>query len=450
MKRATLGVLVGTAAGLGAFVSVAGAASLDTPTHKEIAPIKFPIGEEGALKTIAMDSRGNLLAGVSWKAGARGAAAPKPSASVNAAVPRREAGAPADSGKTLARLREAIQKSTPDGWDKLLKEVGPEDFRALMTNASQETRREIMPRLPENVRAKLMQGMGRPGGPGGPGGAPGQRGIRDTFTENRGGISPQLSIDHEGHTYALKVVSPEGKVLATWPMTDGLAPKMIFGCDDGTVYVAGGGRLAQFTAEGRLVKMVDTDKIYGQKAAASGLCADGQHVFIAFGMGNSLRATEDFYRFKRDLTEPKMIVERQYGCCSHIDLRVVGNELLIAENSRHRVNRFDLDGKALGTWGRRDRENLAGFTACCNPCNFDLGPGGVLYTAESGIGRVKKYSPDGKFLGLVGYVDTTKFDNGSQLAAQSCYIPIEVNKDASRVYVMDVRAATIRVLAKVN
>jgi hypothetical protein len=72
----------------------------------------------------------------------------------------------------------------------------------------------------------------------------------------------------------------------------------------------------------------------------------------------------------------------------------------------------------------------------------------VLYTAESGVGRVKKYSPDGKFLGLVGYVDTTKFDNGSQLAAQSCYIPIEVNHDASRIYVMDVRAAIIRVLAR--
>ena len=167
-------------------------------------------------------------------------------------------------------------------------------------------------------------------------------------------------------------------------------------------------------------------------------------------MGNSTRATEDFYRFKRDLTEPVKIVERQYGCCSHIDLRVANGELLIAENSRHRVNRFDLDGKPIATWGQRDRTNLAGFTACCNPCNFDFGPGGVLYTAESGVGRVKKYTADGKFLGLVGYVDTTKFDNGSQLAAQSCYIPMEVNADASRIYVMDVRAAIIRVLAKAN
>jgi hypothetical protein len=42
--------------------------------------------------------------------------------------------------------------------------------------------------------------------------------------------------------------------------------------------------------------------------------------------------------------------------------------------------------------------------------NFDFAPNGTLYTAESGVGRVKKYSPQGEFLGLVGYVDTTKFD----------------------------------------
>jgi hypothetical protein len=411
--------------------------SLSTPTHREIAPIQFPIGPEGCLKTIAMDSRGNLLVGVSWKAGAAGGQPDTP----------RPAAAPApgkNPQQTLARLREAVQKDTREGWDQLLKDVTPDDFRAAMTSSAPESRRELMPRLPDDVRDRLMQGMGRGGGAGG------RPGPRDNAPGARGGINPQLSTDHEGHTYALKVVSPEGAVLATWPMADGLAPKMIFGCDDGTVYVAGGGKLARFAADGRRTAIADTDTIGGRKAAASGLCADGGHVFVALGMGNSTRATEDFYRFKRDLTEPKMIVERQYGCCSHIDLRVAGSELLVAENSRHRVNRFDLDGRPLGTWGRRDRMDLAGFAACCNPCNFDLGPGGVLYTAESGVGRVKKYKPDGTFLGLVGYVDTTKFDNGSQLAATSCYIPIEVNRDASRIYVMDVRAAIIRVLAPIK
>jgi hypothetical protein len=40
--------------------------ALDQPTHKEIEPIRIPLGNEGHLKTIAMDRRGNLLVGVSW------------------------------------------------------------------------------------------------------------------------------------------------------------------------------------------------------------------------------------------------------------------------------------------------------------------------------------------------------------------------------------------------
>jgi hypothetical protein len=169
---------------------------------------------------------------------------------------------------------------------------------------------------------------------------------------------------------------------------------------------------------------------------------------VAFGDGFSLRATEDIVRFNRDFSQPKLIVQQQFGCCSHLDLDTQGDLLLIAENSRHRVNRVSFDGEKQDTWGQRDRESLAGFAACCNPVNFDFGPNGVLYTAESGVGRVKKYSADGKYLGMVGYVDTTEFDRGSRLASMSCYIPVEVNHDASRIYVMDVRAQIIRVLAR--
>ena len=250
------------------------------------------------------------------------------------------------------------------------------------------------------------------------------------------------------HFYAIKVISPTGKILRTWPMKNGLVPKMIHGCADGTIYVAGGGKLAELHKEGQVLKQISTDEVYGQKVIASGLYANGKYVFIAFGTGFSLRATEDFYRFDRDLSNPKKIIEQLYGCCAHIDLEVKDEEILVAENSRHRVKVFDFDGNFKRQWGRRDRVNIEGFTACCNPVNMDIGPKGVFYTAESGVGRVKKYSSKGKYLGLVGYVDTTKFDKGSRLAAQSCYIPIEVNEDASRIYIMDVRNHIIRVLAK--
>lgn len=322
--------------------------------------------------------------------------------------------------------REAAPIKIPIGGDGLMKTIAMDRRGNLLIGVSW---------LPEGATPAPAPGRLR----GGPRDVPGQR----------GNLNPQLAPNEGNHAYALKVVSPDGTVLATWPMTDGLQPKMIFACDDGVVYVAGGGKLASFSETGKLLKMIDTDAVCGQRALASGVCANERYVFLALGMGNSMRATEDIYRFDRDLGAPKLIVERQFGCCSHIDLKVVGSELIVAENSRHRMNRFDFDGKPLGTWGKRDRVAIEGFAACCNPCNFDL-VGGVIFTAESGVGRVKKYAPDGKFLGVVGYVDTTKFDNGSQLAAQSCYIPVEVNADASRIYVMDVRAAIVRVLERIN
>jgi hypothetical protein len=122
--------------------------------------------------------------------------------------------------------------------------------------------------------------------------------------------------------------------------------------------------------------------------------------------------------------------------------------LYVAENARHRVVRFDRDGEVLSTWGRRARTNVAEFGSCCNPMNLCFGPGGVLYTAESGLGRVKRYTPEGKFLGLVGYVGVTRFTRAGRLAASCSNIAIAVNKDGSRVFVQDLKKNIIRVLAK--
>lgn len=373
------------------------AGSPEEPTHVEVAPIEIDIGgANGRLKTIAMDPKGNLLVGVSFS-------------------PGKDGGRP---GQNLGdRLRAASKSGDAKAWDRALREASGEEIRDTMMTADPAAREEMLRVLDETKRNQVRELM-------------------------RGGSPP----DGAGMVYAVKTVSPEGSVLATWPLSDGLQPKMIHGCDDGMVYVAGGGKMAAFTAEGKLLKQIDTDAVCGREAVAAGLYITPAHVFLALGVGNSLRATEDVWRFKRDFSEPKKIIERLFGCCSHIDIEVAGKEVLIGENSRHRINRYDLEGRQTATWGKRDRADLEGFSACCNPCNTDIGPGGVLYTAESGVGRVKKYTADGKFLGLVGHVDTTKFDQGSSLAAASCYIPVEVNADASRIYVMDVRAHIIRVL----
>ena len=355
-----------------------------------------------------------------------------------------------DSDQSSDEIENILEFGTEEEIVELAREIDPRSFFEALRGMDSDDRRKVMGALPEEIRSRF--GGRRSGGRGGDRGQSRGRAGRGARggdqPERRGNRGPLAIDDLFKHQYGIRVISLDGSVKAEWPMPDdGPHPKMIHACDDGTVYVAGHGKMASYDKNGKRLAMADIDKLSGDKSLAAGMFVSDKHVFLAVGTGNSMRATEDIYRFNRDLTDAKKIIEQQYGCCSHIDMQVMNGELLIAENSRHRVNRFDLDGKSLGRWGKRDRTGIEGFAACCNPVNIDIGPGNILYTAESGIGRIKKYTPEGEFLGVVGYVDTTEFDRGSRLAAQTCYIPIEVNKDASRVYVMDVRANLIRVLA---
>ena len=124
--------------------------------------------------------------------------------------------------------------------------------------------------------------------------------------------------------------------------------------------------------------------------------------------------------------------------------------LYVAENSRHRVVKLDETGKVLSKWGDRDRVNIEGFCSCCNPMNLYYSPKGWLYTDESGLGRVKRYSTDGKFLELVGYVGVARFKQSGRLAASCSNITVAANKDESRVYVLDYKDNLIRVMESKN
>jgi sugar lactone lactonase YvrE len=80
--------------------------------------------------------------------------------------------------------------------------------------------------------------------------------------------------------------------------------------------------------------------------------------------------------------------------------------------------------------------------------NLWLDAHGALYTAESGLGRVKRYTTDGKFLGLVGYVGVDRFQSASQLAASCSNLAIAVTPNGDRIYLVDFKNNRIRVLQK--
>lgn len=163
------------------------------------------------------------------------------------------------------------------------------------------------------------------------------------------------------------------------------------------------------------------------KLKTSSISATDDEVFVATpsvaGYGFEIwRMDDQFDNAKRIVTELK-------GCCGQMDVKANKHGLFVAENSRHRVCRFDREGKPTGAWGQSARTGLEGFGSCCNPMNVAFGPGDEIYTAEDTTGRIKRYSVEGKLLGLVG---------SAEVVPGCKNVAIAVSKDGSRVYMLDI------------
>ena len=241
-------------------------------------------------------------------------------------------------------------------------------------------------------------------------------------------------------------ISPAGKLQKRWEMP--FPPIRIKWAGEGEVYVGGPAVLARVNGDGEVAASIRSDNEVIPRARVSGIATTKAHVFASFGSGWSLRSRDSIVRLNRDLTEPALIAEGLRGCCQRLDLAAKDDVLYAAENARYRVLRMDKSGETLSKWGERSRTDVAGFGSCCNPMNIAFGPGGQLYTAESGLGRVKRYSPDGEFLGLVGEVGVQRFRRAGRMAASCSNITVAVSSDGTDVYVQDVKENLIRVLKK--
>ncbi|HEX2473429.1 MAG TPA: hypothetical protein VHK01_01710 [Lacipirellulaceae bacterium] len=164
-----------------------------------------------------------------------------------------------------------------------------------------------------------------------------------------------------------------------------------------------------------------------QTMKASSISATDDEVYLAtrmaVGYGFQIWKTDDQFE------NAKSIVTELRGCCGQMDVKANANGVYVAENSRHRVCRYDSEGTLVTAWGEGARSGLEGFGSCCNPMNVAFGPDAVVYTAEDNTGRIKRYSPDGKLLSWVGNVDLVP-------GCKNC--SIAVNHDGSQVYMLDI------------
>ncbi|HYO25323.1 MAG TPA: hypothetical protein VEQ85_10280 [Lacipirellulaceae bacterium] len=192
---------------------------------------------------------------------------------------------------------------------------------------------------------------------------------------------------------------------------------------------------AELTEE-KIEELVDQAISY--KSAVASISATDEAVFIA--TRTAVGYGYDVWRLTPEFGDAEKIVTGLSGCCGQMDVQACAEGIFVAENSRHRVSRYDAAGELVGTFGQKD-EGVHGFGSCCNPMNLAFGAGGVVYTAEDTTGRIKRYTADGKLLSVVGAADVVP---GCKKVA------IGVDATGDQVFMLDITRNQIAVLSRVS
>jgi sugar lactone lactonase YvrE len=163
------------------------------------------------------------------------------------------------------------------------------------------------------------------------------------------------------------------------------------------------------------------------------------HDEVFFACSSSTGSGFDVWRTSYQFVEGRKIGESLRGCCGQLDVQANDNGIYVAENTRHRVRGYSREGRQLLEFGSREPDRPEGFSGCCNPMNVAFGDDGSVYTAESGIGRIKRFSADGAFIELVGQVE---------LVPGCKKVAISVSPKGDQVYMLDITRGHIVVMTR--
>ncbi len=128
------------------------------------------------------------------------------------------------------------------------------------------------------------------------------------------------------------------------------------------------------------------------------LTVSGDDVFVAVSTGRGYA----IWRVDSNLENGTKVIENLSGCCGQFDFYAMNDKLFLAENTKFQVGIYDRDGKHLNGFGSRAGADEAGFGSCCNPMNVICTSEGDILTAESSIGKIKRFNQAGELVSVVG------------------------------------------------
>jgi hypothetical protein len=262
----------------------------------------------------------------------------------------------------------------------------------------------------------------------------------------------------------IRVYSPKGELLKTLPIE--IRAGVIAVSRDGSIFVAGDGRLLKLDAAGKMLasapspvanepvsigkdveEMIKQSKrpfeeemgrmkasLEKRRADVTGLAVTEEDVFMAVGSPNDF--SYRVYRLDHALENPKLVVEKLRGCCGQMDIQAHAGKLWIAHNSRHQVESRDRDGKEISKFGKAGKLKATEFGSCCEPKNLRVLANGDILAAESEPNPcIKRFSASGEFLGVVAVFKVEK--------PECVRVTVEASPDGSRFYLLDVKRDAI-------
>ena len=192
------------------------------------------------------------------------------------------------------------------------------------------------------------------------------------------------------------------------------------------------GRNFDINAERRRMK----EQLEARRSNVTGIAVSERDLFVCCPAPSDF--TYRVYRLNHELKEPKLIVEKLRGCCGQMDIQAYDGNLWVPHNARHRVECRDREGKEVAQFGKAGRVKPQEFGGCCEPKNIRITRTGEILAAESGPPTcIKRFSKEGKFLGVVALAPGSKGD--------CVRVTVEVSPDGKRYYMLDTTRDVIRV-----
>ena len=165
---------------------------------------------------------------------------------------------------------------------------------------------------------------------------------------------------------------------------------------DGHVYVGEDGQIEIFDPAAKTARVWRDGKMLGRVTAIG---FSGNHVFAGDAAGRAIRRLDHEGRclntIGADNNVGGLLIPNGV-----VSFAVDGDGIIHAANpGKHRVERYSGDGKLVGQFGKFSFHDPAGFTGCCNPTNIAVAD--RIYVTEKGGPRLKAYSRDGQFQGVI-------------------------------------------------